>query len=154
MQGGNTERLVARVRDPRFPMICIAPEGTCSDGSSLLKFQTGAFVAGLPVLPILLSYPYRFFNPAYTCMYEPWYFFRQACQLVTLCEVCSRELLSDSSPPLSVQRWRRSVCYPPTSRARLKRRIQLCSRRMCEHSTPRNSGSLLWKWARRSAVSF
>ena len=31
----------------------------------MVKFQTGAFALGCPVLPILLRYPYKHFNPAW-----------------------------------------------------------------------------------------
>jgi hypothetical protein len=30
--------------DPRFPPVCISPEGTCGDGRSLLQFRSGADV--------------------------------------------------------------------------------------------------------------
>jgi len=34
----------------------VAPEGTTKPGHCLLTFSTGAFVAGAPVLPVLLKY--------------------------------------------------------------------------------------------------
>jgi hypothetical protein len=39
-------------------------EGITHNGQSVMKFQTGAFALSRPVLPILLRYPYRHFNPA------------------------------------------------------------------------------------------
>lgn len=59
-----------RVEDKRFPIICLAPEGTCGDGRCMLKFRTGAFVSGAPVLPILLKYSNKNLNPAWTNMNE------------------------------------------------------------------------------------
>lgn len=54
-----------RVADPRYPMIAMAPEGTCGDGRCILKFRTGAFVAGAPVLPVLFKYCDKGVNPAW-----------------------------------------------------------------------------------------
>lgn len=39
-------------------------QGTTTNGKFLLPFRTGAFVAGLPVQPVLLRYPQRKGNPA------------------------------------------------------------------------------------------
>ncbi|KAK1868812.1 hypothetical protein I4F81_011295 [Pyropia yezoensis] len=36
--------------------LAIFPEGTTTNGRFLLRFRTGAFVAGLPVSPVVLSY--------------------------------------------------------------------------------------------------
>lgn len=44
--------------------LLIFPEGTTTDGSTLLKFRTGAFQPGLPVAPIILKYPFKNFNVA------------------------------------------------------------------------------------------
>lgn len=38
----------------RFPLLMIAPEGTTKNLNVLLRFSTGAFVPGRPVLPVLL----------------------------------------------------------------------------------------------------
>ena len=36
----------------RYPLVMIAPEGTTKHGNVLLRFSTGAFVPGRPVLPV------------------------------------------------------------------------------------------------------
>jgi 1-acyl-sn-glycerol-3-phosphate acyltransferase len=64
--GGVAARITARVRDGRWPMVILAPEGTCGDGRCVLRFRTGAFVPGAPVLPVLLSYESTHCNPAWT----------------------------------------------------------------------------------------
>lgn len=64
--GGVAARITARVRDGRWPMVILAPEGTCGDGRCVLRFRTGAFVPGAPVLPVLLSYEAAHTNPAWT----------------------------------------------------------------------------------------
>lgn len=45
----------AGARPPPQPL-AIFPEGTTTNGRLLLRFRTGAFVAGLPVSPVVLSY--------------------------------------------------------------------------------------------------
>jgi lysophosphatidylcholine acyltransferase/lyso-PAF acetyltransferase len=64
--GGVAARITARVRDGRWPPVILAPEGTCGDGRCMLRFRTGAFVPGAPVLPVLLSYEAARCNPAWT----------------------------------------------------------------------------------------
>ena len=63
---GVTARIAARVANPRWPMVILAPEGTCGDGRCVLRFRTGAFAPGAPVLPVLLSYENAHCNPAWT----------------------------------------------------------------------------------------
>ena len=43
----------------RYPLLTLAPEGTCKHPNCLLTFSTGAFVGGRPVLPVLLHYRAR-----------------------------------------------------------------------------------------------
>jgi len=67
-------RHLCRARDRRFPMLVMAPEGTCGDGRCILRFRTGAFVPGVPVLPICFRYNKRRINPAWTIINEGWHF--------------------------------------------------------------------------------
>lgn len=55
-------------------MLVMAPEGTCGDGRCVLRFRTGAFVPGVPVLPICFRYNKRRVNPAWTIINEGWHF--------------------------------------------------------------------------------
>jgi len=57
------ERLQRAVPGQR-PLV-LFPEGTTSNGCYLLPFRTGAFIAGCPVQPVLLSYAYGAFSPAW-----------------------------------------------------------------------------------------
>ena len=79
---GVTAAIQARVRgDPNWPNLILAPEGTCGDGKCLLRFRTGAFVPGAPVLPILLKYENKHFNPAWGIVAdERIHFVRALCQ--------------------------------------------------------------------------
>ena len=49
------ESIKYRTTAPGFPPLCIFPEGTIGNGSSLCKFKPGAFVPGIPVQPIALK---------------------------------------------------------------------------------------------------
>ena len=40
-------------------------EGTTTNGFYLLPFKTGAFLAGVPIQPVILKYSYRRFSPAW-----------------------------------------------------------------------------------------
>lgn len=73
-----TEKIMERqrlVRDSEVPIppVCIFPEGTTTNGSHLLKFRTGAFVAGTPVAPVLITYKYEWFSPTYETVRTPRY---------------------------------------------------------------------------------
>ncbi len=63
-----------------MPMLSVAPEGTLSHGRCLLSFKTGAFVAGVPVVPILLRYKQKPHNPAWTIITMWWHLLRMLCQ--------------------------------------------------------------------------
>eukprot|EP00210_Caulerpa_lentillifera_P003281 g3132.t1 len=69
-----------RAQDKRFPVLCLAPEGTCGNGHCILQFRTGAFVSGSPVIPILLKYSDKNLNPAWTNINEGFHFLRLLCQ--------------------------------------------------------------------------
>ncbi|KAM3590250.1 uncharacterized protein V6R79_006543 [Siganus canaliculatus] len=49
-----TERLTS---NGYWPQMLMFPEGTTTNGSALIKFKPGAFLAGVPVQPVLLRYP-------------------------------------------------------------------------------------------------
>ena len=40
----------------------LLPEGITHNGRSLLRFFPGSFEGGTPIQPVVLSYPFRFFN--------------------------------------------------------------------------------------------
>ncbi|MCO5574882.1 hypothetical protein L7F22_028676 [Adiantum nelumboides] len=63
--GNVCERLRTAANDKEAPMMLLFPEGTTTNGDYLLPFKTGAFVAGTPVQPVILKYPYRRFSPAW-----------------------------------------------------------------------------------------
>ena len=48
--------MARRAADPRFPLLAVSPEGTTKAEHCLLRFKSGAFVSGRPVLPLCLDY--------------------------------------------------------------------------------------------------
>lgn len=66
--GGGAAALVRdRCTTPpsRRPALLLFPEGTTTNGAFLLPFRRGAFLAGLPVQPVLLQYRWRRWCPAW-----------------------------------------------------------------------------------------
>mmetsp|Transcript_43911 Transcript_43911/g.107776 ORF Transcript_43911/g.107776 Transcript_43911/m.107776 type:complete len:342 (+) Transcript_43911:81-1106(+) len=66
--GSVTEQVIKRQKQLESGCghpILLFPEGTTTNGKTLMNFKTGAFVAGAPVAPILIQYPAERFSPAY-----------------------------------------------------------------------------------------
>lgn len=83
--------------DPRFPPICIYPEGSQSNGTALLPFKRGAFVSMLPCTPVVIKYGYieSGVNPSWDSM--P--FIAQApLQFCYGVYTCTINILSDFKP--------------------------------------------------------
>lgn len=75
-----TDKMVERQKlvreaDVPVPPVCIFPEGTTTNGEHLLKFRTGAFVAGTPVAPVLIRYKCKWFSPSYETIRTPVYLY-------------------------------------------------------------------------------
>lgn len=68
-------------------MIAIAPEGMTTNGKQILRFRSGAFVHGAPVLPVCIQYRWRHLNPAWTVCSEPWHVVRMLTQIVNIAHV-------------------------------------------------------------------
>ncbi|XP_054881162.1 lysophospholipid acyltransferase LPCAT4 [Poeciliopsis prolifica] len=52
------EKVVERLTSKGYwPQMLMFPEGTTTNGQALIKFKPGAFLAGVPVQPVLLRYP-------------------------------------------------------------------------------------------------
>jgi lysophosphatidylcholine acyltransferase/lyso-PAF acetyltransferase len=47
-----------------WPKLFMAPEGTTTNGHCLVHFHSGAFIAGVPVVPAVIRYSHRFINPS------------------------------------------------------------------------------------------
>ncbi|XP_035004207.2 lysophospholipid acyltransferase LPCAT4 [Hippoglossus stenolepis] len=55
-----------------WPQMLVFPEGTTTNGQGLLKFKQGAFVAGVPVQPVLLRYPNKLDTVRWTYKGTTW----------------------------------------------------------------------------------
>jgi 1-acyl-sn-glycerol-3-phosphate acyltransferase len=69
------QKNVRSINDPRPPRLIIYPEGTTSSGHQMLRFQTGACRSGAPIQPVVLRFPYKFFNCGWTGNIAPWKYF-------------------------------------------------------------------------------
>jgi lysophosphatidylcholine acyltransferase/lyso-PAF acetyltransferase len=49
-----------------LPQILIFPEGTTTNGNSLVSFKPGAFIPGLPVQPVCLKYKFKYLDPSWS----------------------------------------------------------------------------------------
>ncbi|KAM4537321.1 lysophospholipid acyltransferase LPCAT4 [Odontesthes bonariensis] len=55
-----------------WPQMLMFPEGTTTNGRALLKFKPGAFLAGVPVQPVLLHYPNKLDTVRWTYKGTTW----------------------------------------------------------------------------------
>jgi 1-acyl-sn-glycerol-3-phosphate acyltransferase len=61
--------------------LIVFPEGTTTNGTAMIPFRTGAFLAGLPVLPICVQFPHKHFNPTWETILLREHLFRCMTQL-------------------------------------------------------------------------
>jgi hypothetical protein len=87
VSGVVTERLQAAHSDPKAPGLLLFPEGTTTNGSYILPFKTGAFLARTPVQPMLLKYPFKRFSPAWDTIGGARHVILLLCQYVNHLEV-------------------------------------------------------------------
>lgn len=88
LAGRTVDKIAERSQDSRFPLLMIAPEGTTKSSNVLLRFSTGAFVPGRPLLPILLRYRHQHFNAGWGITYPNiWHLYRLVSQFVNFLEV-------------------------------------------------------------------
>ncbi|KAM4612121.1 lysophospholipid acyltransferase LPCAT4 [Polymixia lowei] len=55
-----------------WPQMLMFPEGTTTNGGALIKFKPGAFLAGVPVQPVLLHYPNKLDTVRWTYKGTTW----------------------------------------------------------------------------------
>ncbi|KAH9610396.1 hypothetical protein KSS87_015082 [Heliosperma pusillum] len=87
VSGVVTERIKEAHENKDSPMMLIFPEGTTTNGGFLLPFKTGAFIAGAPVHPVILRYPYKRFSPAWDSISGVRHVVLLLCQFVNYLEV-------------------------------------------------------------------
>jgi len=65
---GLTDEINSRVKESEkyeLPPFVIFPEGTTTNGTSLIDFRYGAFYPHVPIQPIAIKYKYKYYNPSY-----------------------------------------------------------------------------------------
>lgn len=65
VSGVVNERIREAHQNKSAPIMLLFPEGTTTNGDFLLPFKSGAFLAGAPVQPVILRYPYQRLSPAW-----------------------------------------------------------------------------------------
>jgi lysophosphatidylcholine acyltransferase / lyso-PAF acetyltransferase len=66
--------------DTNLPPVAIFAEGTTTSGNYILRMRTGAFVAGTPIAPVVIRYPYEHFSPSYESIRTVPYLYRMLSQ--------------------------------------------------------------------------
>ncbi|XP_028757648.1 lysophospholipid acyltransferase LPEAT1-like isoform X2 [Neltuma alba] len=87
VSGVVTERIQEAHRNKSAPIMMLFPEGTTTNGDFLLPFKTGSFLASVPVLPVILRYPYQRFSPAWDSISGVRHVILLLCQFVNYMEV-------------------------------------------------------------------
>lgn len=87
VSGVVTERIQEAHQNSHAPMMLLFPEGTTTNGDYLLPFKTGAFLAKVPVLPVVLRYPYKRFSPAWDSISGGRHVILLLCQFINHIEV-------------------------------------------------------------------
>ncbi|KAJ3694034.1 hypothetical protein LUZ60_009514 [Juncus effusus] len=89
--GGTSGIITKRIQEAHLntsaPVIMIFPEGTTTNGEYLLPFKTGAFLAGVPVLPVIIKYPYERFSLAWESISGARHAILVLCQFVNYIDV-------------------------------------------------------------------
>eukprot|EP01137_Pigoraptor_chileana_P021403 Opistho-2@85039 len=81
------DALAKRGHTGQFPPTLIFPEGTTCNGTCLVQFKPGAFVAGAPVLPIIFRFQFHRYDPSWTTQSLPGLLVRTLCQFRTMMRV-------------------------------------------------------------------
>lgn len=71
----------------KIPRLVVFPEGTTTNGTCLIRFRRGSFVAGLPVQPVLIRHPFKHFSPTWETIPILSYAFRLLTQFVNFVEI-------------------------------------------------------------------
>lgn len=70
-----------------WPMLALYPEGTTTNGRQLISFHTGAFIAGAPVIPLVIKYQSWMFDPSFTCTSQVTHMLKMLSQPVNFMQV-------------------------------------------------------------------
>jgi lysophosphatidylcholine acyltransferase/lyso-PAF acetyltransferase len=110
LAGKTVEKIAARAADDRFPLLMIAPEGTTKPRHCMLRFSTGAFVPGAPVLPVLLKYRHKRFNVGWGITYNYWHLYRLLTQFINHLDVVLLPVYYPSDEEVQTLRCMQPMC--------------------------------------------
>jgi len=84
---GVSQIISQRANHSNINPLIVFPEGTTSNGKYLIFFHSGAFVAGKPVKPVIIRYPYLYFNPTWETILLSEHIFKLLTQIYINCDV-------------------------------------------------------------------
>jgi lysophosphatidylcholine acyltransferase/lyso-PAF acetyltransferase len=73
---------MAAGRLPNARPMLLFPEGTTTNGHYMLQFRKGAFLAGLPLQPVIIRYKVGRFSPSWETISAPRHIFLLLCNPV------------------------------------------------------------------------
>nr|XP_024380993.1 lysophospholipid acyltransferase LPEAT2-like isoform X2 [Physcomitrium patens] len=76
-----------RAASMEFPSVLLFPEGTTTNGRSLISFKLGAFTPGFPIQPVVIRYPFVHFDISWGDISLPNVLFRMFTQFSNFMEV-------------------------------------------------------------------
>lgn len=91
--GGVTSQIVERLTGPdagtggEVSAIGMFPEGTTTNNTHIVNFRSGAFVAGVPVVPMIFRYRYWTFDPVFSSVNMKWHLLGTMAQFSSWMEV-------------------------------------------------------------------
>ncbi|CAN4111671.1 unnamed protein product [Withania somnifera] len=71
----------------QFPRVLLFPEGTTTNGRSIISFQLGAFIPGYPIQPVIVRYPHVHFDQSWGNVSLAMLMFRMLTQFHNFMEV-------------------------------------------------------------------
>ncbi|GAB2260372.1 hypothetical protein Droror1_Dr00011227 [Drosera rotundifolia] len=90
------DEIKRKASSDQFPRVLLFPEGTTTNGRSIISFQLGAFLPGYPIQPVAVRYPFVHFDQSWGHISLGMLMFRMFTQFHNFMEV---EYLPIVKPP-------------------------------------------------------
>lgn len=129
-------QIIERAKNPtKWPPLALYPEGTTTNGKQLIKFHTGAFIAGAPVIPLVVKYSSMMFDPAFTCYSTGLHMLQMLAQPINFMHVIQLPTYASyTRQTLQTCLTLMLLCVAAMCRARRKRLTHDCTQTMCASS--------------------
>lgn len=95
-------RSVGETDEDNAPLL-LFPEGTTTNGTSLISFRSGAFTPMVPVQPIVITYHWRRMSPSWETIPLPYFLWRLLTQLRHRATVVFLPVMSPTLEELAVE---------------------------------------------------